>query len=50
MVNAVNHKKFKRLLRGDAAKKAVVDRAIADLQWGKEGLEVHPILLNASDA
>lgn len=41
---AMNHTLFKRLLRGDAAKKCVVDRAITDLQFGPEGLGVHPVL------
>lgn len=49
MVVQVDHKKFKKLLRGDAGKKAVVDRAIADLQWGPEGVPIHPVI-NGSDA
>lgn len=41
----VDHRLYQRLLNSDASKTTVVNRAIADLQFGPDDLEVHPVLV-----
>lgn len=46
----VRHDVFKGTLRRYVAGRAIVDPAVAALQFGEEGEEVHPVLLDAPDA